>query len=209
LGLTLELAGAVPAAGAERVAEILAAMKAAGERLQTMAARFEQKKHDHVLDEYEVAAGKLYLRVPGNLRWEYDPPDGKILLVQEDRVRVYNPTARQVQEFKKGQMRGFEGDLLIGFGRSNRELAQRYEVSLAEEGPRGVVLRLKPRSEEALFISVELTLDPHNWVPVRTVFTEPNDDRTELTFSERALNGDLPGSVFELDLPPGVEVVRE
>lgn len=184
-------------------------MKRAGESLKTLSARFQQKKHDTILNEDATTSGKLFLEVPGRIRWEYDPPDGKVLLVKEDKVQVYNPKAKQVQEFRKEQMKGAGGDLLIGFGRSNAELGKRYQVSLVKEDRARVVLNLVPRDAAAsTFTAIELTLDKERYLPFRTRFTEATGDTTELTFSELSVNAPLPRQRFELKLPPGVEVVR-
>ncbi len=206
--LSAALAGESSGAPApERLTEVLAALKSAGESLQTLAARFRQTKHDHILSEDSVVTGRLYYQVPGRIRWEYDPPDGKVLLVREDKVQVYNPAARQVQEFPKGRLKAAEGELLIGLGPGNAAIGKRYQVSLLGEDADRVTLKLVPRGE-ALFTGIELSLDSARFLPVRTVFQEPNRDTTELVFSQKEVNRALPRQIFELKLPAGVEVIR-
>jgi len=194
----------------DRLEEILAAMGKAGDRLETLAADFEQTNRDHILEEEEKSSGELYMKVPGNIRWEYDPPDGKMLLVKDDKVLLYNPVAHQAQEFKQGQTRGGGADLLIGFGRSNAEIGKHYDVSLLEEDDRHVVLKLvpKPDSVASVFAAIDLTLNKENWTPERTVFHELNKDTTILEFQDVRVNEPLPPKVFELDLPPDVEIIR-
>jgi len=192
----------------DRLTEVLAALKSAGESLRTLRAQFRQTKHDHILGEDSITTGKLYYQVPGRIRWEYDPPDGKVLLVREDKVQVYNPAARQVQEFQKGRMKAAEGELLIGLGPGNAEIGKRYQVSLLKEEAGGVTLKLVPRGEGALFTGIELTLDTSRFLPARTVFHEPNRDTTELVFSQKEVNAALPRQIFQLKLPAGVEVIR-
>ena len=194
----------------DRLEEILAAMGKAGDRLETLAADFEQTNRDHILEEEEKSSGKLYMKVPGNIRWEYAPPDRKVLLVKDDKILLYNPVAHQAQEFKQGQTRGGGADLLIGFGRSNAEIGKHYEVSLLEEDDRHVVLKLvpKPDSAASVFAAIDLTLNKENWTPERTVFHELNKDTTILEFQDVRVNEPLPPKVFELDLPPDVEIIR-
>jgi hypothetical protein len=40
--------------------------------------------------------------VPGRIRWEHASRE-KVLLVKDDLVRVYNPAAHQVHEFRRGK----------------------------------------------------------------------------------------------------------
>ncbi|HEX9726615.1 MAG TPA: outer membrane lipoprotein carrier protein LolA [Vicinamibacteria bacterium] len=194
----------------DRLGEILAAMQSAGDRLQTLTANFQQTNRDHILEEEETSSGKLFLQVPGRIRWEYGPPASKVLLVKDEKILLYNIVAHQVQEFERGQMRGAGADLLIGFGQSNAEIGKHYDVSLLEERSDEVVLRLipKPDSSASIFAAIELTLGKAEWTPVQTVFYELNKDTTTLEFDDVKLNGPLPPRVFELDLPPGVEILR-
>jgi outer membrane lipoprotein carrier protein len=185
-------------------------MKEAGDSLQTLAADFEQTNHDHILEEEEKSSGKLYMEVPGRIRWEYAPPNAKVLLVKDNKILLYIPIAHQAQEFKQGQMRGGGADLLIGFGKSNAEIGKHYDVSLVEEDDRHVVLKLLPKPESAasVFAAIDLTLSKENWSPSRTVFYELNKDTTTLVFQDVRVNGPLPPKVFELDLPSDVEIIR-
>lgn len=199
-----------PSFGLDRLGEVLAALQEAGDRLETLTADFEQINRDHILEEEETSSGKLFLQVPGRIRWEYAPPAAKVLLVKDDKILLYNVVAHQVQEFERGQMRGAGADLLIGFGRSNAEIGKHYDVSLLEERAEEVVLELipKPDSSASIFAAIELTLGKSDWTPVQTVFHELNKDTTTLAFEDVKLNQPLPARVFELDLPPGVEILR-
>lgn len=197
---------------AERLDEVLLQMKQAGDRLQSLRASFEQIDHDYILEEQESTEGKLYVKLPGRIRWEYEPPREKVLLVKDDLVRLYNPTAHQVQEFDRSKSggRAQAADLLVGFGKSNSEIGKNYDVSLVSEDAKTVVLDLvpKPDSAASIFTKVQLTLDKSNWTPLRSVFYEPNRDWTEIHFSNVVLNGPIDDGTFELDLPPDVEIIR-
>lgn len=208
--LALLLVTASPSSGLDRLGEILAALGKAGDSLETLTAEFEQTNRDHILEEEEKTSGKLYMKVPGQIRWEYAPPDSKVLLVKDDKILLYNPIAHQAQEFKQGQRRGAGADLLIGFGKSNAEIGKHYDVSLVAEDDRQVVLKLvpKPDSAASIFAAIDMTLNKENWTPDRTVFHELNKDTTILEFQNVRVNGPLPPNAFELELPPGVEIIR-
>ncbi len=200
----------IPSAFGDRLDEVLAEMAKAGEQLKTLEAHFDQNNHDYIMEMDETASGKLYVKLPGNIRWEYDPPSPKVLLVAGDKIRLFNPTSNQVQEFERGQMRGGGADLLIGFGKSNAEIGKNYDVSLVEENEATVVLELvpKPGSSASLFKAIELTMEKERWIPVRSLFHEHNRDTSEILFKDMRVNGKLPPKAFELDLPPNVEIIR-
>jgi outer membrane lipoprotein carrier protein len=199
------------AAQEERLDAILAEMDKAGKRLKTMTADFVQTDHDFLLKDQEETRGKLYLAIPGRIRWEHAPPKEKVLVVKDDLVRVYNPTARQVHEFRRGQGSKSGGaDLLIGFGSNSESIRKNYDVSLAAETDTEATLALvpKPDSKASLFTRIELTLDKKTWTPVRSVFHSPNRNRADIRFENVALNRDVPADTFELKLPPNVEILR-
>ena len=185
-------------------------MDEASDRSESLSADFEQSNRDHIQEEEETSTWKLFFQVPGRIRWEYAFPVRKVLLVKDDKILLYNAVAHQVQEFERGQMPGAGVDLLIGFGSSNAEIGKHYDVSLLEERSEDVVLELipKPDSSASVFAAIELTLGKADWTPVRTVFHEWNKDTTTLAFAVVKLNEPLPPNVFELDLPPGVEIIR-
>lgn len=197
-----------------RLSSILAEMKKAGESLRSLSATFEQTDHDYILSENEVSAGVVYIRVPGRIRWEHLEPQPKVLLIEDDLIRLYNPTAHQVNEFKQGKDssgRARGADLLVGFGKSNENIGKNYDVELLEETEDNVVLKLipKPDSRAALFMSIDLTLDKTSWTPIRSVFHEANRDWTDIRFHEVTINGKLPDDAFELELPPDVEIIKQ
>jgi len=198
-------------ARAERLDEVLAEMNKAGKRLKTMTADFVQTDHDFLLKDQEETRGKLYLAVPGRIRWEHAPPREKVLVVKDDLVRVYNPAAHQVHEFRRGKGAKSGGaDLLIGFGAGNEKIRENYDVSLVEEtdSTASIALVPKPNSQASLFTKIELTLDKKSWSPMRSVFHSPNRNRADIQFGNVVLNGDLPSGIFELKLPPNVEIIR-
>jgi outer membrane lipoprotein carrier protein len=198
-------------ARAERLDEVLAEMNKAGKRLKTMTADFVQTDHDFLLKDQAETRGKLYLAVPGRIRWEHAPPREKVLVVKDDLVRVYNPAAHQVHEFRRGKGAKSGGaDLLIGFGAGNEKIRENYDVSLVEEtdSTASIALVPKPNSQASLFTKIELTLDKKSWSPVRSVFHSPNRNRADIQFENVVLNGDLPSGIFELKLPPNVEIIR-
>jgi outer membrane lipoprotein carrier protein len=198
-------------ARADRLDEVLAEMGKAGKRLKTMTADFVQTDHDYLLKDQEETRGKLYLAVPGRIRWEHAPPREKVLVVKDDLVRVYNPAAHQVHEFRRGKGAKSGGaDLLIGFGAGNEKIRESYDVSLLDEtdSTASIALVPKPDSQASLFTKIELTLDKKTWTPVRTVFHSPNRNRSDIRFENVVLNRDLPAGTFELKLPPNVEIIR-
>jgi outer membrane lipoprotein carrier protein len=209
--LALSLVAPASAAFGERLDEILSEMEKAGEQLETLSADFQQTDFDAILEDEAVSSGKLYLELPGKVRWEHVEPAPKVLVVKDKLVRVYNPTAGQVDEFEQKEGARSSGfNFLVGFGSSNEEIAKNYDASLVEETASTAVLKLvpKPDSPASLFVAIELTVDKTTWTPVRSVFREFNKDHTDIDFDNVVVNGKLPSNIFELDLPKDVAIIE-
>ena len=188
-------------------APILARLEAAGRALKTLRAEFKETKVNVILDEKQETSGRVFLQVPGRLRWDYLHPQPGVMVIKDGRFARYVPRTKQVF---RGPAKG-EADLLVGFGPGAADLASKYEVTLLprEEvaGDDTYVLDLEPR-QPGLFASIRLWVDEDNFIPVQTRLTEPTGDHTTIRFESVVVNASLPPSAFDLRLPQDVEEVQ-
>lgn len=211
MSLLLPLAAGLALAPASDAGAVLAALEQAGRRLETMQADFVETKLLVLLDERQETRGRVFLRVPGRLRWSYTAPQESVTLVRDGEFARYVPQTKQVF---RGRARG-ESELLVGFGPGAADLGRKYAVTLVgEESVSGIaahVLDLQPRGEpggSGLFQAIRLWVDKARFIPVQTRLTEPTGDHTTIRFEAVKLNTPLPADAFELKLPKGVVEVR-
>jgi outer membrane lipoprotein-sorting protein len=190
---------------------ILDSLAKAGRALKTMAADFVQTKVTVLLDEKEEASGRILLKIPGRVRWDYLTPQESVMLVKDGSFARYFPKTKQVF---RGVVKG-EADLLVGFGPGAEGLGKKYDVTLAEDdavgGRPAYVLDLKPRGAQAassLFTGIRLWVDKERSIPSQTRLTEPTSDYSTIRFDHVVVNGHLPSDAFDLKLPKGVDELR-
>jgi outer membrane lipoprotein-sorting protein len=68
---------------------------------------FTQTRHSPLLEEPIEADGKLWIRFPGDVRFEYETPDPMTLLKHADTTWLYVPALEQVIEISYGSAKGF------------------------------------------------------------------------------------------------------
>src|SRR5919205_1242616 len=114
--LALALAAATPEAVAQRV-------QAFYERTTDLEARFVQTYTYAAAGRSQVSKGELRVKKPGKLRWDYDEPAKKTIVVNGSRLVQYEPEANQayVDERFDASAMSAAVSFLLGRGRLDRE----------------------------------------------------------------------------------------
>lgn len=151
--------------------------------------------------------GSLALRRPQKMRWEYSEPEGKLLVGDGDRLKMYNPLTNQVRTVKvedTGDLRAPLAFLLgrLRFTRQFRNL--RFEQV---EGRRVIVG--EGRSGKEYYNRVEFGYEPadHSLTDLR-VFGR-DDSLNVFRFSNERINPTLAPALFVFEPPPGAEIIAE
>ncbi|MCC6304145.1 MAG: outer membrane lipoprotein carrier protein LolA [Rhodobacteraceae bacterium] len=180
-----------PRAG-RAVAIPLDALSAYVNGLTTAETTFTQVNGDGTL-----ATGRLWLHRPGRIRFEYDPPDGALVIAAGGQVAVFDPKSNQPPE-QYPLARTPLGLILA----ANVDLARaRMVLSHREEGPTTRVLAQDPERPEYGTIELVFTAGPvelRQWI-VR------DDAGAETTVILGALvrGGAIPARTFDLEAEIG------
>lgn len=219
--LLLIAIAAVPVSGQDRhsLDEVLERMAAVGMEFETLEARIERDTVNILVNDHDLNAGTVYFAARGresSVRMNLTEPEiaRQEVLVAEGRWQSYNPRTHQVSQGELGGRADVAQYLVVGFGPANASLEENFVIQLiGEEDVGGVatsVLDLVPRAEEVLrnVSRVRLWVDQRRWIPVQQKLDQPGGNYQVVTYSDIEINEGLPGGIFELDLPDGVEVLR-
>jgi len=99
VSLVLALGAACPAAGEEgsdeqarkEVREVMKRLQARYEKTKDLQADFTQKTTIEGFERPMTSTGKVYIKKPGRLRWNYLDPSTEDIYVNRDDVKVYVP----------------------------------------------------------------------------------------------------------------------
>src|ERR1044071_4594973 len=104
LGLPALAQDAVDEQARKEVREVMKRLQARYEKTKDLQADFTQKTTIEGFERPMTSTGKVYIKKPGRLRWNYLDPSTEDIYVNRDDVKVYVPEHKQVMVGKLTQM---------------------------------------------------------------------------------------------------------
>ena len=173
--------------------------------VRDLRASFTQQSFAAALGKETEARGAVTVKRPGKMRWEYAQPDGRVIVLDEKAIRIWNPEDKQLQI---APLSGANvSPTALGFLMGQGVLRDTFTAELiaAPDRPeRGV--RLRPKSD-ASFESLELWVDPKTFQLRESVVVDLFGNRTRVRFEGIVENEGVAASAFELEAPAGAEVL--
>jgi outer membrane lipoprotein carrier protein len=200
LALLLAAAPAAIPAGTPVAADAIAlARKVQGfyETTRDLRARFVQTYTYASLGRRQVSKGALEVKKPGKMRWDYESPAAKTIVVNGSRLVQWEPEANQAFVDEKFDATAMSAAVtfLLGTGSLEKE----FLLSSGEGG----TLVLRPRKPDSRVETVTLTAGPDGEV-TRTRVVDGQGNSNDIAFEAIQRNAGVPDGRFVLDLPAGV-----
>ncbi len=208
---------AADAQGAYTLDQVLAKMAEVGKSFQSMSGAIERTKVTVLVNDKAIDTGVVYFVRRGTqtrIKLEITKPEQQSMLIDKGKAQLYFPRLKQVQEFFLGKNQDKAEFLLVGFGQSNENIRNFYDVALVGEevvdGRKTSVIDMKPKSKQvsAMFTAIRLWMDQQRWVPLQSKLTEASGDYMIVKFGNIKINAKVPESVFDLKLPKDVQVIK-
>jgi outer membrane lipoprotein carrier protein len=180
-------------------------------RAKDFSARFAQTYTYAALGRTKESTGRVMVKKPGLLRWEYETPDKKLLVVDGAAFWQWVPDDNQVmvnRHFQGGELSA-AFTFLWGKGDLTREFTPR-EIPLPEalakvEGAQTRALELLPRKPSPQIQRVVFAVDAKGTVRASLV-TDAQGNDNRLVFSEAKTDSSLPDALFHFEVPKGANV---
>jgi outer membrane lipoprotein carrier protein len=178
--------------------------------LKTLRLHFEQiyQQDRQVLRE---EGGTLYLRKPGQMRWEYESPEPKLFLSDGRRLMLYVPQERRVTETEIKQSDDLRSPMrfLLGGLRFEKEFERvERDRELAPLESRDTVIKAVPKQMADRLEWVVMEISPEHQIR-RLILREPGGVQTEFRFGDETADLQLSPELFHFQAPAGTEVVRQ
>jgi outer membrane lipoprotein carrier protein len=165
-------------------------------------ARFVQTYRSEALGREIVERGRLRLKRPGRMRWDYDAPDQKTFVSDGKTFYFYVPADRQVIVRDQGGSHGIVNLLLSGRG----AILEPFEPSLESATNGRLRLRLTPRQPDPDVERAFLELDAE--YRIRGIeIVDAQGSRSRFDFDGIRENLGLSDKLFRFEIPRGVEVI--
>jgi outer membrane lipoprotein carrier protein len=208
----LALAGAT-AATALDLEEVIDRVQDRYEETEFLQARFRQVSTLKSIGESQSAEGRVFIRKPGRMRWEYEKPEPQILISDGENFWVYTPNQNQVIVTKAGEGIPVRAPtaFLAGKGRlrSEFEIAWSRDLSPPKD-PSAETYRLdlSPRTPHPSLERLVIEVRADDFNIVRSSVVDVFGNVTDVEFSEIVTDRPLLDDLFTFEIPHGVEILR-
>jgi outer membrane lipoprotein carrier protein len=172
--------------------------------LNTLQADFQQVLEQPDQGETYYSSGTFYLKRPGRLRWEYNPPNDQLIVADGERIWLYDKELEQVSHrSQQAALEGTPAQLLSTTG----SLDQHFEIKDLglQDGLEWV--ELLPKDKDSQFQSVRLALADKQLR--RMVMADNFGQTTYFMFTHMQRNPELDDELFDFTPPPAVDLIGD
>jgi len=170
-------------------------------------ADFLQESTIKAMEITDFASGRVYVRYPGMMRWEYEKPERQVIITDGHKLWIYRPLDNQVMTgnapvfFRDGKGASFLSDI--------RLVRQKFTITLhPPEGEYLYELRLVPREKTLNISQIRLYVVPRAFTIARIVTLDDYGDDTRIDIVNPQFNVDLDPALFKFDIPKGADVQK-
>ena len=205
------LAG-VHSRGAERTApELARALQKKYDAIKDFSADFVHVYEGGVLKKQITERGRLQVKKPGKMRWDYTAPGPKLFV--SDGVMLYSYIPQEKQVFVTSVPQGDQATTPMLFLSGKGDLARDFTPSLVDPSPGlpagSQALKLVPRSPQRDYDWLILAVDPASLALRGLVTVDAQGGKSSFSFTNLKENVGLADKDFTFKIPRGVDVVTE
>jgi outer membrane lipoprotein carrier protein len=173
-------------------------------------ADFIQRSTVKAMNITDTATGKVYIKYPGMMRWEYEKPERQIIITDADKLWIYRPEDNQVMTgkaptfFRDGKGASFLSDIRI--------VRKKFDISLEANQPAEsdlfYHLKLIPREKTLDISEIRLMVSRKTFNVLQVMTLNFYGDETRIDLINFAFGVDLDDSLFSFTIPQGTDVIQ-
>ena len=176
---------------------------------EKLKADFKQTYTNTVFGKESVSQGKVMVKKPGKMRWDYTRPEKKYFISDGTTLWVYEEAAKQVfKQSLKDQILPVAVTFLYGQGDLKKDFTAALDPG--KYGGKGdLVLKLTPRQASAQYKTLWLVVDPADFHVEESVILEASGNVNHFLFYNIKLNeqAKFADKHFNFTPPAGVKVI--
>ncbi|MEE9427532.1 MAG: outer membrane lipoprotein carrier protein LolA [Paracoccaceae bacterium] len=156
--------------------------------MTTAVAEFTQ-----INDDGSLSTGEIFIRRPGRIRFEYNPPDDSMVMAGKGQVAVFDAKSNQPPE----RFPLVRTPLYLILAKTVNLNRDKMVVGHAENGPSTSVLAQDPEHPE--YGTIELVFTDKPLALRQWIVTDGSGQRTTVILGEFNLGGRLDNKLFDID----------
>ena len=207
LAIAVAGAGAAPQSTAP---ELAAALQRKYDVVKDFSADFVHVYEGGVLRKQITERGKLLVKKPGKMRWEYTAPEEKLFV--SDGVKMYSYIKQDKQVIVSDIPKADEATtptlFLAGKGNLTRDFAPSLIDPPPGSPPASQALKLVPKTRQREYDWLTLVVDPVSLTIRGLVTVDAQGGTSRFSFTNLKENVGMADKAFEFKMPRGVDVVQ-
>lgn len=170
-------------------------------------AEFDQQSILKAMAVTDTASGRLYVRQPGKMRWEYLVPDPQTIITDGNDLWVYRPEDHQVMVGKAPAFFG-EGKG-AGFLSNIKMVRKSFQLSLEpSDDPARYLLKMVPNRSSVDLMEVRLDIAKERFDLLRITTFNVYGDETRIELKNVNFDETPPEKLFRFVVPEGTDVLQ-
>jgi outer membrane lipoprotein carrier protein len=205
-------AAGLSARAAESNAQDLAqALQRKYDGIKDFSADFVHRYRGGVLKKEATESGRLLVKKPGKMRWEYKAPEQKLFVSDGVKVYSYIPQDKQVfvSSIPPGDQISTPTMFLTGKGNLTRDFAVSLVAAQAGAAADTRALKLVPKSRQQDYDWLIIEIAPDSLALRGLVTVDAQGGQSSFSFTNLKENSGLADKDFAFAIPRGVDVVTD
>jgi outer membrane lipoprotein carrier protein len=168
---------------------------------------FVQTSTIKAMDISDTATGKIFVKPPGMMRWEYETPDPQLIVSDGEQLWVYRPEDKQVMV---GKSPTFFGDGKgAGFLSDIRQIREQFDISLeVPENPDEYMLKAIPHKNSLDLSLIYLFVSKSDSHLTRIITRNTYDDETRMDFTDILFDLEMSADMFTFIISEGMDILK-
>lgn len=195
-----------PVRGQQSAQQIAAALQSKYDRIRDFSADFTQQYESGVLKRKITESGKVLVKKPGKMRWDYTQPEKKVFVSDGSTIYLWVPADNQVT--RSGVPKQDEATTAVLFLVGKGDLTRDFNVSFAPKAPEGThALRLDPKLPERDYDWLRIVVDKNSLQIRELTAADRQGGQSTFLFSNFKENVGIADSTFAFKIPKGADVI--
>ncbi len=190
--------------------ELAATLQRKYDAVKDFSADFVHAYEGGVLRKQITERGKLLVKKPGRMRWEYTSPEEKLFV--SDGTKMYSYIKQDKQVIVSDVPAADEATtptlFLAGKGNLTRDFTPSFVDSPAGAPPGSQALKLVPKTRQREYDWLTLVVDPASLTIRGLVTVDAQGGTSRFSFTNLKENVGTADKAFEFKMPRGVDVVH-
>ena len=170
----------------------------------TLKANFEQKAFVKMLNRTEIARGNVQIKKPGKMKWVYNSPDPQVLISDQKSLWLYVPEEEEATKMPIESVYSSNTPALFLAGQGI--LTDIFNVVQVLTKEDKFVAVFTPKEVESSLSRLVLRANKNNYQITGATVYDRLGNRTSIKFRSIRINEEIPESVFNFEVPVGVEI---